>query len=435
MKQIRTILILALCATAGALVAPTVALAVDATPPVGTASLPTVVTSTSVNVTLDLSDPESGVVAVRFSNDGVTWGDWTPLPPTVPPTLPTRPWTLAPGLGPKTVTVEARNGAGLTAEFIATTTLALPTPSLTLKAPLARLVYGSATTLSGMFQLPGMPLTLERMRVGEPDWVVLRTFVSGLTGGFLFKPEPPATTTYRVTFAGDSEWGPASAEVVVPVRCALDFTPPAPFYQGVPVMLKGSIAPAHPGTVLTVQRKESGVWSDWKKTTLDGHSRFAVSFNPRSYGTFWFRVKMPSDGDHAKFTSSPRAVVALNPNPHHVPTYLAHYIVIVVHEYKLYYYEYGRITRVFPVALGRPGFPTPLGHFYIHSKGLNPGGAHGAAVMYYHSGGIGIHGTNEPWLLSRFPRPFSHGCARMYNSDVLWLYARSPVGTHIHNIP
>jgi hypothetical protein len=435
MKQFRTMMILALCATAVALVVPTVALAADATPPVGTASLPSTVTSTAVDITLDLSDPESGVVDVRFSNDGATWGDWTPLPATVPPTLPTLPWTLAPGLGPKTVAVEARNGAGLTADFIATTTLVLPTPSLTLKAPLTSLIYGSATTLSGRFQFPGMPLTLERQRFGEPDWVVVRTLVSGFAGGFVLHPEPSVTTTYRVTFAGDAEWGPASAEIVVPVRCALKFTPPVPFYQGVPVMLTGSVAPAHPGVVLKVQRKEKGVWTDWKQTKLDSRSHFAVSFNPSSYGTFWFRLKMPSDGDHAKFTSSPREVVAMDPNPYHVPTYLAHYIVIVVHEYKLYYHEYGRITRVFPVALGRPGFPTPLGHFYIHSKGLNPGGALGAAVMYYHSGGIAIHGTNEPWLLSRFPRPFSHGCARMYNSDVLWLYARCPVGTHIHNIP
>jgi hypothetical protein len=434
MKQIRIILILTLCATAVALAVPAVAVAADTTPPVGTVSLPAVVTTTAVDVTLDLSDPESEVVDVRFSNDGVTWGDWTPVPATVPPTLSTLPWTLAPGLGPKTVTVEARDGAGLIADFTATTTLALPVPSITLRAPLVSLIYGSATTLSGTIQLPGVPLTLDRLRVGEPGWVVLHTFVSGLTGGFVFHPEPPATTTYRVTFAGDAGWGPASAEVVVPVRCALAFTPPPPFYQGVPVMLTGSIAPAHPGVVLTVQRKRSGVWTDWKQATLDRRSRFAVSFNPSSYGTFWFRVKMPSDGDHAKFTSSPRAVVAKNPNPHHVPTYLAHYIVIVKHEYKLYYYEYGRIVRVFPVALGRPGFPTPLGYFFIHSKGLNPGGALGAAVMYYRYGGIAIHGTDEPWLLSRFPRPFSHGCARMYNKDVLWLYARCPVGTHIHNI-
>ena len=28
----------------------------------------------------------------------------------------------------------------------------------------------------------------------------------------------------------------------------------------------------------------------------------------------------------------------------------------------------------------------------------------------------------------------SHGCARMYNSQVLWLYARVPIGTYVHNL-
>jgi lipoprotein-anchoring transpeptidase ErfK/SrfK len=119
-----------------------------------------------------------------------------------------------------------------------------------------------------------------------------------------------------------------------------------------------------------------------------------------------------------------------------VPLQYAHYIVIVVHEYKLYYYEHGVLVRSFIVALGRPGYPTPLGYFHIYAKRKPAGGALGACAMYYyHQGAIAIHGTNEPWLLSRpVPRNFSHGCARMHNRDVLWLYARVPVGTKVHNL-
>jgi lipoprotein-anchoring transpeptidase ErfK/SrfK len=86
------------------------------------------------------------------------------------------------------------------------------------------------------------------------------------------------------------------------------------------------------------------------------------------------------------------------------------------------------------VALGRPGYRTPIGRFHISVKRRPGGGALGACVMYYHQpGGIAIHGTNEPWLLRRFPRPFSHGCARMYNAQALWLYARCPSGTPVRN--
>ena len=56
--------------------------------------------------------------------------------------------------------------------------------------------------------------------------------------------------------------------------------------------------------------------------------------------------------------------------------------------------------------------------------------------MYYrHQGAIAIHGTNQAYLLSRpVPRDFSHGCARMHNREALWLYARVPLGTKVHNL-
>ncbi len=55
-------------------------------------------------------------------------------------------------------------------------------------------------------------------------------------------------------------------------------------------------------------------------------------------------------------------------------------------------------------------------------------------MFYRREGGIAIHDTDQPGLLRRFPRPFSHGCARMYNSQALWLYERVPKGTTVRNV-
>ena len=115
----------------------------------------------------------------------------------------------------------------------------------------------------------------------------------------------------------------------------------------------------------------------------------------------------------------------------------AHYIVIVRHEYRLYYYEHGVLVRGFDVALGRPGYRTPLGYFHIYGKRKPAGGPLGACAMFYRQlGGIAIHGTERAVAAQPppVPRDFSHGCARMLNSQVLWLYARVPVGTHVHNL-
>ncbi len=46
-----------------------------------------------------------------------------------------------------------------------------------------------------------------------------------------------------------------------------------------------------------------------------------------------------------------------------------------------------------------------------------------------------IHGTNEPWLLKRNPRNYSHGCTRLANADITWLYSRVHVGTPVWNVP
>jgi lipoprotein-anchoring transpeptidase ErfK/SrfK len=47
---------------------------------------------------------------------------------------------------------------------------------------------------------------------------------------------------------------------------------------------------------------------------------------------------------------------------------------------------------------------------------------------------IGIHGTDQPQLLQRFPRAYSHGCTRLYNRDITWLYRRCPVGTRVWSV-
>ena len=43
-------------------------------------------------------------------------------------------------------------------------------------------------------------------------------------------------------------------------------------------------------------------------------------------------------------------------------------------------------------------------------------------------GVIGIHGTNEPWLVPGRP---SHGCIRLRNADMERLYAQTPLGTPV----
>jgi len=129
--------------------------------------------------------------------------------------------------------------------------------------------------------------------------------------------------------------------------------------------------------------------------------------------------------------------------------------VIVIHRgiNRLYLYNGTRLTRVFPVATGQAAWPTPLGHFEIVVKQVNPwwfpptqdswaagakpippgpGNPLGTRWMGLSAPGVGIHGTSEPWSIGHSE---SHGCIRMQIPSAEWLFNRVRIGTPVFIIP
>ena len=101
------------------------------------------------------------------------------------------------------------------------------------------------------------------------------------------------------------------------------------------------------------------------------------------------------------------------------------------------------MIRTFPIAVGKPSTPTPVGHFFITEllKQPDPGGVYGPyafgtsaysdVLMHFGNGGngqIGIHGTDQPWVIGTSA---SHGCIRLYNRDIAWLSQHIPIGTPV----
>jgi lipoprotein-anchoring transpeptidase ErfK/SrfK len=98
----------------------------------------------------------------------------------------------------------------------------------------------------------------------------------------------------------------------------------------------------------------------------------------------------------------------------------------------------GRTIRTFPVAVGKPSAPTPRGNFYL-AAAWRPAEplygrwaietSAGASITDWPGGGvIGIHGTNQPWLIGQ---AVSHGCIRMRNADILRLRRWAKPGTRL----
>lgn len=101
-------------------------------------------------------------------------------------------------------------------------------------------------------------------------------------------------------------------------------------------------------------------------------------------------------------------------------------------------YEGGRRIWRAAVGIGKPSTPTPAGRFWIREKFRvrDPDGLYGpvafgtsdySVLSDWPGGGIiGIHGTNEPFLVPGRP---SHGCIRVRNKDVRRLWRLMPIGT------
>ena len=130
------------------------------------------------------------------------------------------------------------------------------------------------------------------------------------------------------------------------------------------------------------------------------------------------------------------------------------YLVLRLGERRLYLMDHDPGTPIesFPIAIGREGLETPVGHFQVEEmvehpdfvqvaegvplrviKRIPPGPTNPLGerwIGFAHGDGwtVGIHGTPHPELLGR---AVSHGCVRMRNADVIQVYEHVAIGTTV----
>jgi lipoprotein-anchoring transpeptidase ErfK/SrfK len=130
-------------------------------------------------------------------------------------------------------------------------------------------------------------------------------------------------------------------------------------------------------------------------------------------------------------------------------------IVVKTHERRLYFVTGNGSAIKYKVGVGKAGMSW-TGTAYIASKHIKPAWSPpemirrekpgiadvfpsgsprnpmGAAALVLDRGEYAIHGTNAPGSIGGF---VSHGCIRMYNSDIMDLYNRVGVGTQVVVLP
>ena len=103
-------------------------------------------------------------------------------------------------------------------------------------------------------------------------------------------------------------------------------------------------------------------------------------------------------------------------------------IIVDLSDRMLYLLDQNIVVKGFPVGVGKMLTQTPQGNYTIINKAPNPGGPFGAFWLGLSRPHYGIHGTNNP---SSIGHEVSHGCIRMYNSDVLQLAQLVSIGTNV----
>ena len=312
-------------------------------------------------------------------------------------------------------------------------------PGLTLTASPRTVSSGQAARLAAHIAAPDATLQLSRRYVGESEFTPLRSLTMDAHGDLSWAVAPRAGAAYKVEFAGDATFAAASAEATVSVRprVVLSTSSAGTVFTDDRVRVRVEVFPAQPGGTVEVQRWDSGAgtWALLKSLTLNGDSTARWVWRPSQAGRQKLRARSAADAEHAAAVSGVRNLEVFDAsNPYGVPSKYPHLILIDLSQYKLYYYERGRVLRVFDCVLGRPSLPTPRGHYRIYAKDAHMYGPYGPRRMRY-LGAYAIHGTNEPWLLTRYPRNFSHGCTRLSDSHILWLFDRVHVGTPVWNVP
>jgi lipoprotein-anchoring transpeptidase ErfK/SrfK len=113
-------------------------------------------------------------------------------------------------------------------------------------------------------------------------------------------------------------------------------------------------------------------------------------------------------------------------------------LVVSIPDRKLAVVENDEVVSVFPVAVGNPSTPSPVGTFtvinrianptyYSPGKVIGPGVANplGTRWIGLSEKGYGIHGTDNPRSIGYAK---SHGCIRLRNEDVERLFERVRTG-------
>lgn len=312
----------------------------------------------------------------------------------------------------------------------------------------------SSVTLTGAIQPPHQTtVTIKSKRAGKTTYSTLGTTTSDANGNFSYTFAAGASGSYKATWAGDADHSAAESSVYnlnAQAQVTLGKLPTIS-WAGQVFYVNGLITPVHKNTSVSVQVNQGTKWTTIARGTTNNKSQFSIKASVETIGNHRLRIAF-SDTDHALSSSDGFNISLKWANPWKISAKHATYIVVNKRTFKLWFIRKGKIVKTFRVGVGAQGYSTPSGSFKVVRKATRPtwyppkneawaknepdsvpwpSSPLGERGLYLSYQGIIIHGTTKPWLLDQSNRAVSHGCIRMKNQWIVWLYNRIPIDTPV----
>lgn len=160
--------------------------------------------------------------------------------------------------------------------------------------------------------------------------------------------------------------------------------------------------------------------------------------------------KLPPLGQPSEFLPEGQMVPEVPPAEMAAPQEQQARIVLSLGDRRVYLYDGDKVKASYPVAVGKPGWETPMGEFTVLDKALDPVWENpwtgeviqpgpdsplGPAIIVFQldeEGMYAFHGTSNEDLIGQ---AVSHGCVRMRNEDILAMYEQVDIRTLVEVIP
>jgi hypothetical protein len=188
---------------------------------------------------------------------------------------------------------------------------------LSLTRSAGTVTYGATLTLAGLLQrsdgspIADAPVQVLSRTAGQQSRVVLVTVRTGTDGRLNRLVTPRTTAEYQLRYGGDPLNAAAVSNKVVSYlrpRIGGAFAP-AGLKLGQTSVVRGTVAPAYPGTRLVVRRRlADGSWRDTAQVSTTSTGAYTWSVTPSTVGRHVFQVVMPARPVHLQAVSPAMAV-------------------------------------------------------------------------------------------------------------------------------